>query len=424
MNSKFVLRPEDSIPDPIGVLDIGTSKVTLIIASFSDGMLSVSGVGTYKSEGRRKGTIVNISKTVEAIRRAREDAQQMAGTEISEVVVSVGGVSLNLREEMGIISIKNREVDIRDLQNVLDIATNFLLPVNSSIVNVIPKEYTVDHQTGVTDPVGIAGIRLEAVMKIVLGSAPAVDNIVNCVKRAGLKPKELVAEPIASALSVMTPEEQEMGVTVIDIGAGTTSVSIWKDKRLQDLFVMGVGGDEITKDIASALRTPPKYAEELKIRYGLATEEAGSSEDKIPIMGIGGRPQRTESRWLLLEIIKPRLEEIFQNIAVELKRRNVDMMYAGGVILTGGQSALPGMAELAGSILNFPVRVATPSGVTGLSSVVESGDFATSVGLAKFVAYPGISNDPRAMWPLTPQENAPNIMEGIKRLLSKIKRTI
>jgi len=401
MITRFKLRTERLRQNTFAVLDIGSSKVTMLIGETVGNKVNILGVGTAASEGMQRGMVVNISKSVEAIDKCRKDAQQMSGQTISEMVVSVGGSHIGSVEKVGITSIRGTEVSPRDLQDVLNSAVHFQIPVDARIVGVLPREYTVDDQSGIKDPVGIAGVRLEASVEVLLAYATAVENIENCVRRSNLKVRELVATPAASGLAVLDPNELELGTAVVDIGAGATSVSIWKERRLQNAFVLPFGGDSLTQDIAKGLRTPPDSAEELKTKAGCAHSDLVADGETITVPGIGNRPDKIVSRQILPELIEPRLEEILNEIAKALRERSFNIDYAGGIVLTGGTAALPGIMEVAHKILDIPVRIGTPIGVTGLSSIVDSPQYATAVGLAKFVAYQKVMDEPRSMWPLT-----------------------
>lgn len=401
MITHFNLRTERMRQNAFAVLDIGSSKVTMLVAEVIDKKINILGVGTSASEGRQKGMVVNISKTVEATEQCRRDAQQMSGQTVTDVVVSVGGPHIGTVEKVGMTSIRGTEVSQRDVQDVLNSAIHFQIPVDARIVGVLPKEYIVDDQSGISDPVGIAGVRLEVSVEVQMAYATAVENIENCVRRANLRVRELVATPAASGLAVLDQSERELGTAVVDIGAGATSVSIWRKRRLQNAFVLPLGGDWLTQDIAKGLRTPPEKAEALKIKAGCAQSDIVSEGETITVPGIGNRPDKIVSRQILPELIEPRLEEMMDDIAKALRERSFDMVYAGGVVLTGGTAALPGIMEVAHKILDMPVRIGTPMGVTGLSSVVDSPQYATAVGLAKFAAYQKVMDEPQAMWPLT-----------------------
>ncbi len=400
MISRFKLRSDRQRQNTFAVLDIGTSKVTMLVTEVIQGKLNILGVGTAPSDGIQRGMVVNISKTVEAIEHCRRDAQKMSGQTVSEVVVSVGGSHIGTIEKSGMTSIQGHEVSLRDVQNVLDSATHFQVPVDRRVVGVMPKEYIVDDQEGISDPVGIAGVRLDVSVVVPLAYATAVENIENCVRRANLRIRELVATPVASGLAVLEPSERELGTAVVDIGAGATSISLWRQRRLQGAFVLPFGGDWLTQDIAKGLRTPPDKAEELKVRSGCAQPELAGEDETITVPGIGNRPDKIVSRQILPELIQPRLEEMLHEISKALREHMFTMVYVGGVVLTGGTAALPGIMEVAHDILEVPVRIGTPIDVMGLGSVVDSPQFATAVGLAKFAAYQKVMDEPRAMWPL------------------------
>jgi cell division protein FtsA len=402
--------------DILAVLDFGTTKTTLLVAEVNEGVMSVLGVGqAHCDEGLRKGMVISIAKAVDAIRKARRDAEQMSGYMISDVVAGVGGVHVMGVNNRAMISPKQREVTTGDVRRVLELATAVSMPVDRQALNVVPKEYAVDEHDGIRDPVGMAGVRLDADVHLVTATRSALDNIRKCSERAGLRVVEFVANPLASALAVLEDNERELGVAVLDLGGGTGDLSIWVEGRLVHTSVIGVGGELITRDIATGLRTPAACAEDLKIRHGSAWGQMVSPGETIEVPGVGGRAEKCLSRHVLTEIIEPRAIEILHLVKSRIRETGYEDFLAGGLVLTGGASRMPGLPELADEVLNLPVRVGTPVNVKGLTSILADPALSTAYGLALFAAM-GVRDDvPLAMRPVRP----PRPRNGLGGMLRK-----
>ncbi len=376
--------------DTIVGLDIGTTKVVTIVAQRGPGgRVDIIGIGTHPSRGLRKGVVINIEATVESVRQAVEEAELMAGCEITSVYAGIAGGHIKGFNSHGIVAVKNKEVSPRDVERVIDAARAVAIPMDREVLHILPQEYIVDEQDGIREPIGMSGVRLEAKVHIVTGSVASAQNIVKCANRVGLSVEDIVLEPIASAEAVLSPEEKELGVAMIDIGGGTTDITVFHAGAVKHTVVLPLGGNHLTNDIASGLRTPTSAAEEMKRRYGSAMRSLVPANETIEVPSTGGREPRIISRQLLAEIIEPRVEEILNLIHRELIRSGFDEYLSGGVVLTGGTVLLEGMAELSEQIFNMPVRIGYPTGVGGLVDVVNSPSFATGVGLVLYAARDG-----------------------------------
>ncbi len=374
-------------PDIIVGLDIGTTKIAVIVAQRTvGGKIDIIGIGTHPSKGLRKGVVINIEATVESIKHAVDEAELMAGCEITTVFAGIAGGHIKGFNSHGIVAVKNKEVTTRDVERVIDAARAVAIPMDREVLHILPQEYIVDEQDGIREPIGMSGVRLEAKVHIVTGSVAAAQNIVKCANRVGLSVADIVLEPIASAEAVLSPEEKELGVAMIDIGGGTTDITIFHGGAIKHTAVLPLGGNHLTNDIAAGLRTPSSSAEEIKRRYGSALRSLVQSNETIEVPSTGGREPRVISRQVLVEIIEPRVEEIFNLIHREIIRSGFDEFLTGGVVITGGSVLLDGMAEAAEQIFHMPVRRGFPSGVGGLVDVVNSPSFATGVGLVLYGA--------------------------------------
>jgi cell division protein FtsA len=370
-------------------LDVGTTKICAIVAEPGPlGGLDVVGVGTSPSRGLRKGVVVNIDSTVEAIRKAVAEAEQMAGVEVSSVYAGIAGGHIRGVNSRGVVAVsgKGREVSPGDVERALEAARAINLPPDREIVHVLPQTFVVDDQDGVREPVGMSGVRLEVEVHVVTGAVTSVQNVVRSVNRAGLAVQDIVLEPLASAEAVLFPEEKELGAVLIDIGGGTTDVALFRDGAIWHTAILPLGGDHITNDIAVGLRTPGADAEDLKKRYGCALTSLVHEDETIEVPSIGGRKARQLSRQLLSEIVQPRVEEIFTLVARELTRSGFQDAATAGVVVTGGSSIMEGVAELAEQVFDQPVRRGVPETVGGLADVVQSPIYATGVGLALYGA--------------------------------------
>jgi cell division protein FtsA len=366
-------------------LDVGTTKICAIVGEVTeDGRIDVIGIGTHPSRGLKKGMVVNIESTVDSIKRAVEEAELMAGIQINSVYTGIAGGHVKGFNSRGVIAVKDHEVTRSDIQRVVDAARAVAIPLDREVLHVLPQEFIVDDQDGIKDPLGMSGVRLEAEVHIITGAVTSAQNIVKSVNRAGLEVMEIVLQPLASSEAVLTPEERELGVAMVDIGGGTTDVAIFIEGSIRHTAVLGVGGHHLTNDIAIGLRTPPADAEKIKIRYGSAMTSMVENDETLEVPSVGGRPPRILSRQLLAEIIEPRAEEIFTLVAREIQKTGYEERVASGVVITGGTSCLHGMVEISEKVTNLPVRKGGPSGVGGLIDVVSSPIYATGVGLVLY----------------------------------------
>src|SRR6058998_148999 len=380
-------RPK--VPDLIVGLDVGTTKVCAVITEPGPlGVLSVIGVGTAPSRGLRRGVVVNIESTVEAIKTAVGEAEQMAGVDVSGVFAGIAGGHIRGVNSRGVVPItgRDREVSDADVERVVEAARAINLPQDREIIHVLPQNFIVDDGEGVREPIGMSGVRLEAEVHIVTGAVTSVQNVIRSVNRAGLTVQDIVLEPLASAEAVLHDDERELGVLAIDIGGGTTDVALIRNGAVWHTAVLPLGGDHISNDIAIGLRTPTADAEDIKKRYGCALTALVPAEETVDVPAVGGRKPRQLSRQLLSEIIQPRVEEIFTLVARELARAGFQDAATAGVVVTGGTSIMEGVPELAEAVFDQPVRRGVPGAVGGLANVVKSPMYATAVGLALYGA--------------------------------------
>ncbi len=368
-------------------LDIGSSKVTVVIgvvnhlAAGSDPSIEIVGVGTASNTGIRQGVVVNIEATTESIRKAREEAELMSGYKISEVYVSVSGSHIRSFDSKGMVAIKNKEVTTLDVERVIEAAKAVAVPTDRTVLHVIPREYKVDGQDGILDPIGMAGIRLEAAVHIVTGGQTAIANNLKCIDRAGLSVAGLVLDQLASAMSVLSDDERNLGVALVDMGAGSCNLVYFVNGSVAQTSVIPIGGQHFTHDIAIGLRTPQISAEDLKRKFGSAMANLVQEEETVEVEGVGGRKSRTVLRRDLAEVIEPRAEECLMMIQNDLRMSGLIPLMGSGVVLTGGASELGGLAEMGEFLFDIPVRKGLPGHVGGLTEVVKSGSFSTAVGL-------------------------------------------
>jgi cell division protein FtsA len=362
-------------------LDIGTTKIACIIGEVTDEGLDIIGIGSHPSTGLRKGVVINIDATINSIQRAVEEAELMAGCEVNRVYAGIAGGHIKGFNSRGIVAVKDKEVKQTDLARVVDAARAVAMPMDRKIIHVIPQEYIIDEQDGIKEPLGMTGVRLEANVHIVTASVTSAQNIVKCANACGLEVADIVLEQLASSEAVLSEDEKELGVAVVDIGGGTTDIAIYSQGSLVHTAVLSIGGNHLTNDIAVGLRTPMAEAERIKQKYGCAMTERVSPEETIEVPSVGGRPPRVLSRQILSEIIEPRVEEIFAYVGRELKNSGFEDLIASGVVITGGTTILENMPELAEEVLALPVRRGNPKGVGGLVDVVRNPKFATGVGL-------------------------------------------
>jgi cell division protein FtsA len=362
-------------------LDVGTTKICAVVGEISGGEINIVGIGTHPSIGLRKGVVVNIESTVESIQKAVEEAELMAGCEISAVYAGIAGGHITGFNSRGIVAIKGPEVTKLDVERVIDAARAVAIPMDREVIHVLPQEYIVDDQTGIQNPVGMSGVRLEAKIHIVTGAVTSAHNIVKCANRSGLDVCDIVLEPLASGEAVLTDEEKDLGTALLDLGGGTSDLAIFSGKNIKHTFVLSLGGNNLTNDIAIGLRASQTDAEKIKKKYGTCISKNIGAEEMIEVPGMGGRNPRKLPRQILGEILEPRMEEIFTLIKREIYRAGMENVITSGVVLTGGTSLLDGGTDIAESIFNLPTRLGKPMGIRGLVDVVNNPMYATGVGL-------------------------------------------
>ena len=363
-------------------LDIGTSKVVAIVGELSElDELQVIGIGTHPSRGLKKGVVVNIESTVQSIQRAVEEAELMAGCEIHSVHAGIAGSHVRSLNSHGIVAIRDKEVTAGDVERVIDAAKAVAIPADQQTLHVLPQEFIIDHQEGIKEPIGMSGVRLEAKVHMVTGAESAAQNIIKCVQRCGLSVEDVVLEQLASSYAVLTDDEKELGVCLVDIGGGTTDIAVFAGGAIQHTAVIPIAGDQVTNDIAVSMRTPKQYAEDIKIRYACALSQLANADETIEVPSVGDRPPRRLARQTLAEIVEPRYEELFSLIREELRRSGFEELIAAGVVITGGTSKMEGAVELAEEVFHMPVRLGVPQHVEGLADVVRNPIHATGVGL-------------------------------------------
>jgi cell division protein FtsA len=368
-------------------LDIGTSKVVAIVGEIGlEGSIEVVGIGSHPSKGMKKGVVVNIESTVQSIQRAVEEAELMAGCQIHSVYVGIAGSHIRSLNSNGIVAIKDREVYGLDLERVIDAAQAVAIPADQKILHILPQEYVIDNQEGIKEPMGMSGVRLEAKVHLVTCAVNAAQNIEKCIRRCGLEVEEIILEQLASSYSVLTDDERELGVCLVDIGGGTTDIAIFTDGSIRHTGVIPIAGDQVTNDIAMALRTPTQHAEEIKIRYACALTQLAGADETIKVPSVGDRPPRDLSRQALAEVVEPRYDELFTLVQAELRRSGFEDLVPAGVVLSGGTSKMEGVVELAEEIFHMPVRVGYPQAVQGLNDILRNPIYATSVGLLLYGA--------------------------------------
>jgi cell division protein FtsA len=368
--------------DVIVGLDIGTSKVVALVGEITaDGSIEVIGLGSQPSRGLKKGVVVNIESTVQSIQRAVEEAELMADCEINAVFAGIAGSHIRSLNSHGVVAIRDREVTHGDVEHVIDAAKAVAIPADQRILHVLPQEFIIDGQEGIRDPIGMSGVRLEAKVHIVTGADSAAQNIVKCVQRCGLTVEDVVLEQLASSFAVLTEDEKELGVCLVDVGGGTTDIAVFGNGAIRHTAVIPIAGDQVTNDIAVSMRTPTQYAEDIKIRYACALSQLANPDESIEVPSVGDRPARRLARQTLAEIVEPRYEELFNLIREELRRSGFEEVIAAGIVLTGGSARMEGAIELAEEIFHVPVRLGLPGHVKGLGDVVRSPIYATGVGL-------------------------------------------
>jgi len=368
-------------------LDIGTSKICAVVGEVRpDGMVDIIGMGSHPSIGLRKGMVINIENTVNSIKEAIEEAETMAGCEISSVFAGIAGGHIKGFNSHGVIALKNREVGKRDIERVIDAARAVAIPMDREVIHTLPQEFIVDDQGGISDPSGMSGVRLEVKIHIVTGAVTSAQNIIKCANRAGLDVYDIVLESLASSEAILIDEEKNLGVALVDFGGGTTDLAIFSENSIKHTSVLTLGGDNLTNDIAIGVRTPFKEAEKIKIKYGCGLISLIGKDETIKVPSVGGREPRTVSRQLLGEILEPRVEEIFSLIHHEMVRSGYDDLVTSGVVVTGGSALLPGVPEIVEQVFNMPARIGYPGNIGGLKEIVNSPMYATAVGLVLYGA--------------------------------------
>ncbi|MBU5637388.1 cell division protein FtsA [Geomonas sp. Red69] len=365
-------------------LDIGTTKICAIVGNVTEDGIDIVGIGTSPSKGLRKGVVINIESTVSAIKKAIEEAELMAGCEIKSVYAGIAGGHIKGFNSQGVIAIKNREVSPEDVKRVIEAAKAIAIPMDREVIHILPQEFIIDDQDGIREPLGMSGVRLEAKVHIVTGAVASAQNIVKSCNRAGLEVADIVLEQLSSSEAVLSADEKELGVALVDIGGGTTDIAIFVDGAIKHTSVLSLGGNHLTNDIAVGLRTPMAEAERIKQKYGCCLSSLVGKDETIEVPSVGGRKPRILSRQLLCEILEPRVEEIFTLVNREIVKSGLEDMIASGVVITGGSTILEGMPELAEQIFNLPVRRGLPQRIGGLTDVVNSPVYATGVGLVVY----------------------------------------
>ena len=367
-------------------LDIGTTKICAVVGGVARDGIEIVGIGTHPSVGLRKGVVVNIESTVDSIQRAVEEAELMAGCEVRSVYAGIAGGHIKGFNSHGIVAVKGNEVSEKDIERVIDAARAVAIPMDREVIHVLPQEFIVDEQDGIQDPLGMAGVRLEAKVHIVTGAVTSAQNIIKCANRAGLDVCDIVLQSLASSEAVLSEEEKALGAALIDFGGGTTDLAVFRGNSIEHTSVLALGGNNLTHDISVGLRTPVAEAEKIKIRYGSCLTSGIGRDETIEVAGVGGRKPRTLSRQILGEILEPRVEEIFNLIHREVFKAEMEDSITSGVVVTGGACLLEGVVDIAEAVFNFPTRIGRPTGISGLVDVVNNPMYATAVGLVLYGA--------------------------------------
>lgn len=392
-------------------LDIGTSKVVAIVGKRKmDGSIEVVGVGSNPSKGLKRGVVVNIEVTVQAIQRAVEEAELMAGCRIHSVYAGIAGSHIKSLNSHGIVAIRDREVTQADIDRVIDAAQAVAIPADQKILHILPQEFVIDNQEGIKEPLGMSGVRLEAKVHLVTCAVNAAQNIEKCIRRCGLEVDDIILEQLASSHAILTEDEKELGVCVVDMGGGTTDIAVFTGGAIRHTAVIPIAGDQVTNDIAMALRTPTQNAEEIKIKYACALTQLAGADETIKVPSVGDRAPRDLSRQALAEVVEPRYEELFMLVQSELRRSGFEDMIPAGIVITGGASTMEGVIELAEEIFHMPVRLACPQAVSGMTEVVNNPIYATGVGLLIH----GFRQMDLGRTPVLKGEQAPTLFERMK----------
>lgn len=395
----------------IVALDIGTSKVVAIVGQINaSDEIEIIGIGSHPSRGMKKGVVVNIESTVQSIQRAVEEAELMAGCQIHSAYAGIAGSHIRSLNSHGIVAIKDKEVTHGDVERVIDAARAVAIPADQKILHVLPQEFIIDSQEGIREPVGMSGVRLEAKVHLVTGAVSAAQNIIKCIRRCGLEVDDIILEQLASSYAVLSEDEKELGVCLVDIGGGTTDIAVFSEGAIQHTAVIPIAGDQVTNDIAVAMRTPTQYAEEIKIKYACALTQLANADETIEVPSVGDRPARKLARQTLAEVVEPRYEELFTLVQAELRRSGFEDICAAGIVLTGGTSKMEGAVELAEEIFHMPVRLGMPQGISGLVDVVRNPIYATGVGLLQF----GMQNRSHGISEMTMKGSMGSVLSRMK----------
>ncbi|MCP4043699.1 MAG: cell division protein FtsA [Gammaproteobacteria bacterium] len=388
-------------------LDIGTSKVVAVVGEIGvNEEIEIIGLGSHPSRGLKKGVVVNIESTVQSIQRAVEEAELMAGCQINSVFAGIAGSHIRSLNSHGIVAIRDKEVAHGDIERVIDAARAVAIPADQKILHILPQEFLIDNQEGIREPVGMSGVRLEAKVHLVTGAVSAAQNIIKCVRRCGLEVDDIILEQLASSHSVLTEDEKELGVCLVDMGGGTTDIAVFTEGAIRHTAVIPIAGDQVTNDIAVALRTPTQHAEDIKVKYACALTQLASADESIEVPSIGDRPPRRLARQTLAEVVEPRYEELLTLVQAELRRSGYEDLMTAGVVITGGSSKMEGLVDLAEEVFHAPVRLGVPHSIAGLVEVVRNPIYSTCVGLLQFgrrharehLTEPRMSGGIRGVW--------------------------
>ncbi len=391
-------------------LDIGTSKISTLVGEVGlDGQIEVVGIGSHPSRGLKRGVVVNIDATVQSIQHAVEEAELMAGCQIRSVYTGIAGNHIRSLNSHGIVAIQNQEVGQADVDRVIDAARAVAIPADQKILHILPQEFIIDNQDGIREPIGMSGVRLEAKVHMVTGAVSAAQNIVKCIQRCGLEVTDIILEQLASSQAVLTEDEKELGVCLIDIGGGTTDIAIFTDGAIRHTAVIPIAGDQVTNDIAVALRTPTQSAEDIKLKYASVLIDSFDSEDIIEVPGVGDRPRRSITKKALAEVVQSRYEELFRLVLAELRRSGFEQLVASGMVITGGAANVIGCLELAEATFKMPVRLGVPF-ASGLPEEINNSIHATGVGLLLYGHQQQYD-----------KRSAPALGSGIKGVLGRMK---
>ncbi|MCK5876019.1 MAG: cell division protein FtsA [Candidatus Marithrix sp.] len=389
--------PKEKINLIVG-LDIGTSKIVAVVGELSpeNDLVEIIGIGQHPSRGLKKGVVVNIESTTHSIQRAIEEAELMSGCDINSVYAGIAGNHIRSMNSHGIVAIRDKEVYQEDIERVIDAARAVAIPADQRIIHILPQEFIIDNQEGIREPIGMSGVRLEAKVHMVTGAGSAAQNIVKCIGLCDLAVDEIILEQLAASAAVLTEDEKDLGVCLVDIGGGTTDIAIFTEGSIRHTAVIPIAGDQVTNDIAVAMRTPTQYAEDIKIKYACALAKLTNSEEMIEVPSVGARPPRLLARQTLADVVEPRYEELLNLVQSVLRRSGYEDLIAAGIVLVGGSAKMDGVVELAESVFHAPVRIGYPKHVTGLIDIINDPIYATGVGLLLFSSQNQHSSEQRS----------------------------